>query len=198
MYPNPKATECTIIAPTRRRLLWPTAFSCVVVGLSIGGGFAKGAELTFDCKGAEPNTSLTMKFADGKLTVKDPVGSSDFQANLDGDLEQTFSISGAVTREMIMPDLAALETCISARLAKISKTVSDKNAFGGSRQMCFAQLFPSGTKQTVDVTYSVVGTEPGTADLLIHSQFKTPSKLNGEILYVNQMPDQSCSTKLAK
>ena len=198
MPTSTKFAECKIAKLTRKQLRRPTAISCFAAAISLGGCFAQAAELTFDCTGPDANTSLTMKFADGKLSVTDSLGMANFPASLEGDLDKTFTISGAVEREMMMPDPDALDACISMQLAKMGVKVSDKSAFGASRQRCAMQLLPSGTKQTVDVTYSAVATELGKADVLIHLQYQKPSKLSGEVLYINRTTDRGCTTKLIK
>ncbi len=198
MQTNRKLVDGKIVGLTGKQMRRLAAIVCSTAAISLGSCLAQSAELTFDCKGADANTSLTMTFTDGKLMVTDSFGSISFPASLEGDLDQTYSISGAVTREMTMPVPDALDACISTRLATMGVKVSNKNAFGASRQQCATQLLPTGTKQPVDVTYSAVGTEPSSVDLLVHLQYKSPSKLTGEILYINLTPAQSCATKLVK
>lgn len=148
--------------------------------------------IAFTCAAGEAGTKLSLSFNADVLSVTDDKGASSVPASIQGDPEGIFTLYGSGPMEVLMPDAAALDACLSAKLKAQGVTADDKDMLAYDSSACRAMLIANGAIQQAQAQLTLTSIDKGKATLFVQHQYLTPSAVTGKPLQLDEFPTRTC------
>ena len=172
------------------------ACGIALVAVALGGpppAVARAAEISINCPATDIYADLELRLSGVTLTVTDTDGAAELPATLNGDPAGMFTVEAVGTMEGVLPVLADLETCVTAKLAQQGAAASDADALAFGLNQCRLKLTASAVRQKLDASFVVTSLDKGSASLLISRRFIAPSGLTGAPLQLDEWPMRQCN-----
>ena len=150
------------------------------------------AEILLECPATDHGPKLGLRFDADMLSVTDGRGTANLQAFLQNIRPGMFGIRGSGPMDAVMPDPAALDDCLAARLKQQDASAADASALAYVANLCRLKLMPSGSVQKVEAELTATALDPGTAMVFIQRRYMVPSKLTGKPMQLDEFPPRNC------
>ncbi len=189
---------CGRLMRKRAQFGWRTGVA--VVAMAVAGllpAAARAAEIAINCPATEIYAELKLQLSGATLTVTEADGVAQLPATLNGDAAGMFTVAAAGTMDGVLPVLADLETCVTAKLAQQGAAASDTDALAFGLNQCRVKLTAAAVRQKLDASLVVTSLDPGSASLLISRRYIAPSGLSGAPLQLVVWPMRQCSVVAA-
>ena len=150
------------------------------------------AGLAIECPQGEAGPKLSLIYTPDAMSVTDGKGTVSLSASIQGDPAGIFTLYGSGPMDAMMPDAAALDECLAAKLAGQGVTAADADMLAYVSNACRLKLTPSGSVQKVQAQLTLTSIDKGKAMLFIQRQYLTPSAVTGKPLRLDEFPTSSC------
>lgn len=163
------------------------------VFLAVTGADIAAAEVVLECPATDHGAQVALRFDADVLSVTDARGTAAVPGSIQHIRPGMFGIKGAGPMEAVMPDPAAFDDCIVARLKQQDASPSDPSALAYVTNLCRLKLLPSGRVQKVDVEFTATALDAGKATLSIQRSYAVPSKVTGKPMQLAEFPVRNCN-----
>ncbi len=180
-----------ILFPLRKMNIAQTAFLVMLTTAN-----ANGANVTFSCPEGEAGSKLLLSYANDALSIADGNVTTSLPATIQGDAAGIFTVYGSGPMDATMPEPAAMDACLSAKLKEQGVTADDKDMLAYDSNACRVELIPNGTIQKVQAQLTLTSIDKGKATLFIQRQYLTPSTITGLPLQLDEFPTRNCDVVL--
>jgi hypothetical protein len=103
-----------------------------------------------------------------------------------------FGIKGSGPMEAVMPDPAAFDDCLVARLKQQDASAADASALAYVVNLCRLKLLSSGSVQKIEAEFTATALDPGKATVSIQRWYAVPSKVTGKPMQLAEFPVRNC------
>ena len=150
------------------------------------------ADVAIDCPAFDAETSMSLSFANGVLSVKNDQGIAALPATLDAGQSGVFTVTGQGPMTVLLPDQAAFDLCLQSKLKEHDSTAADQDMLGYVENVCRLQLSATAVPTPVNATVTVVGTDPKIAIVSTMATYPKPSAVTGLPMALGNPLPRSC------
>jgi hypothetical protein len=161
--------------------------------LAVAGAGTAAAEVVLECPATDHGPQVALRFDADVLSVTDARGTAALRGSIQHIQPGMFGIKGSGAMEAVMPDPAAFDDCIVARLKQQDASPSDPSALAYVTNLCRLKLLPTGRVQMVEVEFTATALDPGKATLAIQRSYAVPSKVTGKPMQLAEFPLRNCT-----
>ena len=165
---------------------------CAVAMTAFSAVAASSADVTFVCPATDARGGIELHFAGETLGVTDEAGTAALPASLEGDVADMFGVSGAGEAAQMVPDPAAMDTCLAAQLKANGGSPEDEPSVAYALAGCQADLAAGASKQRVALHVTATVIDKGSAMVFIQRTYQTPSTVTGTALTLDEFPTRDC------
>ena len=153
---------------------------------------AKAAEILMECPATDHAPKVALRFDADVLSVTDARGTAALRGSLQNIRPGMFGIKGLGPMDAVMPDPAAFDDCLVARLKQQDASAADASALTYVANLCRVKLLPAGRVQKVEAEFTATALDPGKATLFIQRRYTVPSKVTGKPMQLDEFPPRNC------
>lgn len=155
---------------------------------------AKGAvaETLVECPATDRGQRISLRFDADVLSVTDMRGTAALRGSIQHTQPGMFGIKGSGTMEAVMPDPAAFDDCLTARLKQQDASPTNPSALSYVANLCRMKLLPSGSVQKVEAEITATALDPAKATVFIQRRYMVPSKITGKPMQLDEFPPRNC------
>jgi hypothetical protein len=168
-----------------------TALRGVLLAAAAATGAA--ADVHIECPATGHAPPVALRFDANVLSVTDARGTAALPGSMQELQPGSFGIRGAGAMDALMPNPAALDECLAARLKQQGASANDVSALGYVANLCRLKLTPSGSVQEVEAEFTATALDAGKATVFIQRRYKQPSKVTGAPLQLDEVPPRDCA-----
>lgn len=150
------------------------------------------AEIRMDCPATDHAAKMELRFDADVLSVTDARGTSALRGSLQPIAPGMFGLKGTGSMQAMMPDPAAFDDCVVARLKQQDASAADASALTYVANLCRLKLMPSGRVQAIEAEFTATALDPAKATLFIQRSYTMPSKVTGKPMQLDEFPTRNC------
>jgi hypothetical protein len=151
------------------------------------------AKVAIDCPADGPTPMMSLRYDADSLSVTHASGTVALPASIQRDPSGMFSIRASGPMEASMPEPAALDQCLAAKLKEQEATAADTGTLDYVAYLCRLKLSPSGTVQKTKTVFTITALDPDKAMLFIQRRYTVPSAVTGKPIQLDEFPLRNCN-----
>lgn len=168
------------------------AWACIAL-LTMAATKAEAAEILMECPATDHGAKVTLRFDADVLSVTDARGTAALPAFFQDIRPGMFGIKGSGPMEAPMPDPAALDDCLVARLKQQDASAADASALAYVANLCRMKLLPSASVQKIEAEITATALDPEKAMVFIQRRYTVPSKVTAKPIQLDEFPPRNCN-----
>ena len=149
-------------------------------------------EILMECPATDHAPKIALRFDADMLSVTDARGTAALTGSLQNIRPGMFGIKGSGPMDAVMPDPAAFDDCLVARLKQQNASAADASALTYMANLCRVKLLPAGSVQKIEAEFTATALDPKKATLFIQRRYMVPSKVTGKPMQLDEFPPRNC------